>query len=102
MGAFISQTFRQANDVHNSDFVGSSIEQDSEGGRTCLMKASRAGHLCTVKFLLDRGANLNKTMSQNEHTALSLACGGGHVAVVEILLGYGADPYHRLKVSSLE
>ncbi|CAN7989928.1 unnamed protein product [Ixodes pacificus] len=64
------------------------------------MKAARAGHLCTVQFLLTRGADPNRPTSSNDHVPLSLACAGGHLSVVELLLAHGADPSHRLKDNS--
>ena len=64
------------------------------------MKAARAGHLCTVQFLISRGADVNKQTTNNDHTPLSLACAGGHLNVVEVLLQQGADPYHKLKDNS--
>uniref|UniRef100_A0A803V0Z2 Ankyrin repeat domain 17 n=1 Tax=Ficedula albicollis TaxID=59894 RepID=A0A803V0Z2_FICAL len=67
---------------------------------TPLMKAARAGHVCTVQFLISKGANVNRTTANNDHTVLSLACAGGHLAVVELLLAHGADPTHRLKDGS--
>lgn len=63
------------------------------------MKACRAGHLCTVKFLIDKGANVRKQTTNNDHTPLSLACAGGHLPVVQLLLENNADPNHKLKVS---
>lgn len=76
------------------------LEHESEGGRTPLMKACRAGHICTVKFLINKGAMVNRTTTNNDHTPLSLACAGGHQTVVELLLKSGADPFHRLKDNS--
>uniref|UniRef100_A0A670K5T3 Ankyrin repeat domain 17 n=1 Tax=Podarcis muralis TaxID=64176 RepID=A0A670K5T3_PODMU len=76
------------------------LEHESEGGRTPLMKAARAGHVCTVQFLISKGANVNRTTANNDHTVLSLACAGGHLSVVELLLAHGADPTHRLKDGS--
>ena len=78
----------------------SDLEHESEGGRTPLMKAVRAGHYCTAKFLLGKGANSNKATTNNDHTPLSLACAGGHLAIVELLLQNKADPYHKLKDNS--
>ena len=63
------------------------------------MKACRAGHLCTVKFLISKGANVNRQTTNNDHNPLSLACAGGHQSVVEFLLSQSADPFHKLKVS---
>ena len=65
------------------------------------MKAARAGHFCTVQFLISKGADVNRKTSTNDHTVLSLACAGGHLAVVELLLTHGGDPAHRLKVRHL-
>lgn len=79
-------------------FLVSFQEHESEGGRTPLMKACRAGHFCTVQFLVVKGSNVNKTTTDNDHTPLSLACVGGHVRIVEFLLAHGADPHHKLKV----
>lgn len=63
------------------------------------MKACRAGHLCTVQFLISKRADVNRQTTNNDHTPLSLACAGGHLAVVELLLAQSADPFHKLKVS---
>lgn len=64
------------------------------------MKACRAGHLCTVQFLISKNADINKVTTNNDHTPLSLACAGGHLAVVELLLANSADPFHKLKDNS--
>lgn len=62
------------------------------------MKACRAGHLCTVQFLISKNADVNRQTTNNDHTPLSLACAGGHLNVVELLLAHNADPFHKLKV----
>lgn len=77
-----------------------SQEHESEGGRTPLMKACRAGHQCTVKFLIQKGADVNRQSTNNDHTPLSLASAGGHLAVVQLLLQHNADPFHKLKDNS--
>lgn len=81
-------------------YYNAELEHESEGGRTPLMKACRAGHICTVKFLIGKGADVNRQTTNNDHTPLSLACAGGHQAVVELLLKSGADPFHKLKDNS--
>lgn len=74
------------------------IDHLSEGGRTPLMKASRAGHFCTVNYLINEGADINRRTTSNDHSVLSLACAGGHLNVVELLLRRAADPTHKLQV----
>jgi ankyrin repeat domain-containing protein 17 len=61
--------------------AGGDLEHEAEGGRSPLMKAARAGHLCTVQFLMNKGANVNHMTSNNDHSVLSLACAGGHLQV---------------------
>ena len=57
------------------------LEHESEGGRTPLMKAARAGHYSTVQFLISKGADVNRTTTTNDHTVLSLSSAGGHLQV---------------------
>lgn len=76
---------------------------DPEKGFTPLMKAARAGQLCTVQYLLLNCAtaiDINRCTGGNEHNALSLACQNGHLRVVELLLQYGANPLHVFKDNS--
>ncbi len=84
--------------------AGALVDQpDPEKGFTPLMKASRSGQMCTVQYLLSNyseSIDVNRSTSQNEHTALSLACQNSHLQVVELLLQYGANPLYALKDNS--
>lgn len=42
---------------------GAHIDQAENEGRTPLMKAARAGHLCTVRYLISKGLKLKKSSS---------------------------------------
>ena len=96
--------------------AGAPIDQAENEGRTPLMKASRAGHTCTVRYLISKGttrrrwerllhgyalftgADVNRSTHSNDASVLSLACAGGHFEIATILLINGADPNHLLKV----
>lgn len=55
-----------------------------------LMLATFNDHNETVKFLIEKGADVNGKMN-NGKTALMLAAGQGHVDIVKLLLDKGAD-----------
>ena len=80
---------------------GAHTDDAENEGRTPLMKAARAGHTCTVRYLISKGADVNRSTSTNDATVLSLACAGGHFELATILLLNGADPNHLLKVRLL-
>ena len=77
---------------------GASVDQIDNEGRTSLMKAVRAGHISTVRYLISKGADVNRSTNSNDSTILSLSCAGGHLEIASLLLKYGADPNHMLKV----
>lgn len=62
-------------------------------GSGVLHLMSKRSDARAVRWLLDRGANVNAVWSHwgSQVTALHLAAGGGHVAVVQTLLAAGAD-----------
>ncbi|KAJ6216580.1 hypothetical protein RDWZM_007737 [Blomia tropicalis] len=80
--------------------AGAEVDHCAECGKTALMKASQMGHTEAAAFLLSSKAQVNRSSSNNEQTALSLACNGGHSEVVQLLLFAGADIFHRLKDNS--
>lgn len=60
-----------------------------------LHAAAAQGHLDVLQELLDRGANVNTIVINedfDEGTALQAACKYGHTEIVELLLKHGADP----------
>ena len=59
-------------------------------GRTVLMACSINGDLARVRWLLERGANVNAQVEDGA-TSLILACFNGHLEVVRELLGRGAN-----------
>ena len=61
-------------------------------GYTALGLAARGGHLDTVKFLIDKGANIETKTLDVGWGVLHFAAAEGHVAVVQWLLEKGAPP----------
>ncbi|KAF7923720.1 uncharacterized protein EAE98_007538 [Botrytis deweyae] len=64
----------------------------SWSGASLLSIAAARRHVSLVKFLLEKGANINSIDQYWGCTALHLAAGYGHTAIVFLLLARGADP----------
>ncbi|HEX7019219.1 MAG TPA: ankyrin repeat domain-containing protein [Gemmatimonadaceae bacterium] len=74
------------------------IEQDPAITKidTVMMGAVEFGHHDLVRWLLDRGANVNaRSDAASRHTALHSAAWNGDVEMVRLLLAAGADPALR-------
>lgn len=69
---------------------GACVGMSDGSGRTPLHAAAGRGHTEMVRWLLDRGADVNALAF--EGTPLALAAWGGHVEAVRALLAAGADP----------
>ena len=72
------------------DSTGAVEARDARLGLTPLMIAARKGHVPLVKYLLEKGADVNAKTLLNE-TALLLAIENGQPETAEILLDNGAD-----------
>ncbi|KAG6599729.1 Serine/threonine protein kinase [Phytophthora cinnamomi] len=62
-----------------------------EQGKTLLMIAAQCSQMDVVRFLVDRGADLNAVDNLNNSTPLLYAAEGGHLDVVQFLIQRGAD-----------
>ena len=71
----------------------------SKFGATALIFSSHNGYLDVVQLLLDKGANVNATMS-NGATALIYASQNGHKEVVQALIDKGSDLNHKMSDGS--
>ncbi|WP_425495272.1 ankyrin repeat domain-containing protein [Paenibacillus tengchongensis] len=58
---------------------------------TWLHVAAKKGHLDIVKFLLEKGIDINKKGGTFDGSALNLAAGEGHLEIVQYLLDHGAE-----------
>jgi ankyrin repeat protein len=67
------------------------VDAENEEGKTPLIEACEGGHLEVVRWLLDRGADINH-QGNGGCTTLYWASNTEHTPVVRLLLEKGADP----------
>ena len=76
-------------DIKLTDYFTDKSEPDiykrTRGGATSLMGAASSGNLEKVKYLVDKGADVN-AMARNGDTALLLALENKHLAIAQLLL----------------
>ena len=64
--------------------------REKYSGETLLMRASYKGHTDIVKYLIDKGADINLNSSE-KNTALMFAASEGHLEIVKILIEKGVE-----------
>ena len=69
-------------------------------GTTPLMDAAEEGDINTVKALLDKGEDVNKTGPH--YTALMVASARGRTDVVKLLIDRGADVNVKVTIDNLD
>ena len=69
-------------------------------GESPIIRAAHNGHLHTVRFLVEHGADVN-AIDMGDNTALHWAAMRGHVEIVKYLLEQGADKTLRNKQDKL-
>jgi serine/threonine-protein phosphatase 6 regulatory ankyrin repeat subunit B len=71
-----------------------SLNQKDNWGGTPLMYSVKGRQLESARFLLGKGADVNKTLNKNRMSPLMMAAFRGDNAMVELLLDNGADIEH--------
>ncbi|TLD27614.1 serine/threonine-protein phosphatase 6 regulatory ankyrin repeat subunit B-like [Venturia nashicola] len=82
-------------EIKNVDSVIDTDFRAAMSGLTGLHRASQAGHVSVVSFLLQQGANIEAVATSGTMTPLMLAASNGKDKVIRELLLHGAEPLPR-------
>ena len=63
------------------------MNRRDDEGNTVLIEAASCGHLEIVKYLIEKGADIN-AKNRNGNTALVEATSKGHLEIVKLLTNY--------------
>ncbi|XP_071965660.1 IQ motif and ankyrin repeat domain-containing protein 1-like [Antedon mediterranea] len=83
-----------------SDVIGQAVRSrdllniincEDANGNTALSEAAGGGNADTIRYLIEKGANVN-SQGQFKRTPLYRCAFGGHLEVCQVLLECGADP----------
>ena len=81
---------------------GHNINHALGDGETPLTSAVRGGRMDVVRFLLAKGADVNKQNWLSDWTPLMQAANSGNTEMIKVLLDHGADPCRTVKYSDNE
>lgn len=81
---------------------GHNVNRASGAGETPLSSSVRGGRVDVVRFLLAKGADVNKQNWLSDETPLMLAANSGDIEIIKLLLDDGADPCKTVKYSDNE
>ena len=81
---------------------GHNVNHSLGDGETPLSSAVGAGRVDVVRFLLAKGADVNKQSWLSDWTPLMKAANSGNTEMIRVLLDNGADPCRTVKYSDNE
>ena len=71
--------------------LGAEINKENEPGETPLFETCSNSYKAIVKYLVNHGANVNKTNIINNETSLFSTCSNGNKTIMKYLVELGAE-----------
>ena len=97
--ALLNSTLMNGNQDVLKHWIEQQVNTKDQNQQTALHKATRDGHLNTVKYLIQIGAQVNVKDEIKGFTPLHIAGMKGHLEIVQCLIHHGADIEAKTKES---